>query len=81
MDGQTMPKDDGYVYKMTRKRRGHFIIINNQKFDPKTNMPERTGTDLDAARLSAAVSKLGFDCDILNNKTCKQMREIMQKGK
>ena len=81
MDGQIMPTQDGYVYKMTRKRRGQFIIINNTKFEPQAKMTERPGSDLDAARLSQAFSAVGFDCVIHKNKTCKQMCEIMKKGK
>ncbi|XP_022327245.2 caspase-8-like [Crassostrea virginica] len=53
-------------YKMDRKPRGIAVIINNMKFfkvpdDPESKeMPDRTGTDLDAEKLTYIFQKLNF---------------------
>lgn len=53
-------------YRMDRKPRGIALIINNMKFfkvpnDPESKeMPDRTGTDLDADKLTYIFRKLDF---------------------
>ena len=71
---------DPYVYSMNHKKRGLFIIINNRRFNPKTKMGERTGTDLDAANLLQVFTGLGFKCHMFHDQTCQQMLDIMLEG-
>lgn len=53
-------------YRMDRQPRGIAVIINNMKFFKVANdheskeMPDRTGTDLDADKLTYIFQKLGF---------------------
>jgi len=69
--------DDGFRYRMDRRRRGRFIIINNKTFKPNTGMGERKGTDIDAANLYADFKKLGFEVTTHNNQTASQMLKLM----
>lgn len=70
-----------HVYKMSHPRRGQFIIINNRKFDARTQMGERTGTDADAANLYARFKELGFDVSIYSNLKAGEMLSVMTEGR
>ena len=65
-------------YKMDHENRGHALIINNRKFHPSFEMPEREGSDVDASAIYQRLQELGFDCDLLNDATESQ---ILQKLK
>ena len=66
---------------MEHKYRGLFVLINNKKIDRVTLMPERTGTDADAANLEQLFKKLGFKVQIHRDKTRIEMIKIMNEGK
>lgn len=67
-------------YKMTYPNRGKALIINNRVFDRKLNLGERTGTDVDAIALQQRFSEMGFDADIHDNLTVKQMVQVLHKA-
>ena len=73
-------EDFRFEYNMKHKKRGLFVLINNKKFDPVTEMGERTGTDVDAANLDMLFRKLGFDVQTYKDRTCKQMKDIVKEG-
>ena len=70
-----------YVYNMTNPKRGMAVIINNRIFDRRTQMGERTGTDVDAANLYKVFKKLGFEVSIFNNQKTTEIFKIMTEGK
>jgi len=71
-----------YRYRMDRRERGRFIIINNETFLPQTRMDQRprTGTDIDAANLYTDFKQMGFSVEIHKNQTRKEMLGLMIKG-
>jgi hypothetical protein len=72
--------DPDLMYDMTHPNRGLFIIINNKVFSPKTQMGERTGTDMDAANLYARFKDLGFNVNIYSNLKAEDMMKVMIDG-
>lgn len=72
--------DATFLYDMKHKRRGQFIIINNKKFQPKTGMNERKGTDVDADNLNSDFKKLGFEVELHHDQTALQMMQLMLKA-
>jgi len=70
-----------FRYRMDHGKRGRFIIINNKKFEPQTTMVERTGTDEDAKTLKADFEQFGFDVEVKDNLTAKEMLKLMVDGK
>ena len=60
------------TYKCTT---GIALIINNREFDRKLNLPDRTGSDVDASSLMQRFIELGFDSDLLNDVTAKEIGE------
>ena len=69
-----------YVYNMTNPKRGMAVIINNRIFDRRTQMGERTGTDVDAANLYQVFKKLGFEVHMFNNQKATEILKIMTEG-
>ena len=67
-------------YNMSHPRRGVALIFNNKTFEPETEMPERRGTDVDAARLVGLFESLGFKPHMHNDFTKCQMIEEVEKG-
>lgn len=61
------PVDTENVYCMDYPRRGHLLVINNRYFDKGLNMPERSGTDVDAACVYSTFKRLGFEVNIQTN--------------
>ena len=68
------------TYKMSYPNRGKAIIINNRVFDRKLNLGERTGTDVDAIALHQRFSEMGFEAEVIDNQTVKDMAQILYKG-
>eukprot|EP00731_Ephydatia_muelleri_P014377 Em0008g97a len=64
------------TYRMESKPRGLAVIINNRNF---VNMNARTGTDVDAKRLSDLFVYLGFEIHYFENLTTQQMRVQLDK--
>ena len=70
-----------FEYNMNYQQRGMAIIINNRKFDSKTGMNERSGTDVDAAQLYQKFKMLEFNVQMHNNQTCGNMLRLVTEGK
>ncbi|XP_016122646.1 caspase-7-like [Sinocyclocheilus grahami] len=68
-----------FQYKMSNRRVGKCIIINNKNFDVKTGMNVRSGTDRDAGELFNCFTNLGFEVTIYNDQTCKNMQWLLKK--
>uniref|UniRef100_A0A8C1DJC5 Caspase 7, apoptosis-related cysteine peptidase n=1 Tax=Cyprinus carpio carpio TaxID=630221 RepID=A0A8C1DJC5_CYPCA len=68
-----------FQYKMSHRRIGKCIIINNKNFDEKTGMNVRNGTDRDAGELFKCFTNLGFEVTIYNDQTCKNMEWLLKK--
>ena len=69
-----------FQYNMNYQQRGMAVIINNRKFDSKTGMNERSGTDVDAAQLYQKLKLLDFNVHMHNNQTCGSMLRIVTEG-
>ncbi|KAI4904911.1 hypothetical protein NFI96_033157 [Prochilodus magdalenae] len=68
---------DSYRYRVDYPSLGKCIIINNKNFNRDTGMGERSGTDLDAAKVLKVFKELGFNTSVQNNRTVSQMRQIL----
>lgn len=66
-------------YRMNNPKRGVALIINNKRFEARTELGTREGTDKDAAALEFSLNKLGFDIKIYHNCTAKFMRDLLFK--
>jgi len=53
---------------MSHRRLGIAVVINNVKFQPRT-LPDRTGSDVDAANINQRLQEMGFDVEHLTNVT------------
>ncbi|XP_013408949.1 caspase-7-like [Lingula anatina] len=69
--------DHDMKYKMTHKKRGYAIVINNQVFQPQTDKEERRGTKQDAEGIKNRFEALGFVVEPYENLTCSQMLRTM----
>jgi len=65
---------------MDHRERGQLIIINNETFQPDTQLKTRRGTDIDAASLDTDFRQLGFKVQLFHNQTANQMRQLMTNG-
>ncbi|XP_007259314.2 caspase-7 isoform X1 [Astyanax mexicanus] len=81
-DGKLREKDrivsPAFQYKMSHRRVGKCIIINNKNFDEKTGMNVRNGTDRDAGELFKCFKNLGFDVFVYNDQTCAKMERLLK---
>ncbi|XP_060065243.1 caspase-3-like [Ylistrum balloti] len=66
------------IYRMTAKRRGLAIIINNADFGKRAL--KRVGSDLDRDKLSRVLSQLHFSVKIYNNMTGADMLKIAEES-
>ncbi|KAM9327112.1 caspase-7 isoform 2-T2 [Gastrophryne carolinensis] len=73
-----------FEYKMSYKKLGKCIIINNKNFERNTGMCIRNGTDKDAGDLEQCFRKLGFEVKVLNDLSCygmeRQLQEVAQEN-
>ncbi|CAI5658862.1 caspase-7 isoform X1 [Oreochromis niloticus] len=69
-----------FKYKMSHRRVGKCIIINNKNFDEKTGMNVRNGTDRDAGELYKCFKNLGFDVILYNDQTCEKMERLLREA-
>ena len=65
---------------MNYPNRGKALIINNRVFDRRLGLGERTGTDVDAVAIQQRFSEMGFEAEIVDNQTVKDMVQILHKG-
>ncbi|PAA87421.1 hypothetical protein BOX15_Mlig032540g3, partial [Macrostomum lignano] len=71
------PLDPALEYSMDHKKRGFFIIINQVKFESRTGQKERTGSDLDAAKLEETFKILGFNVLPFRNLKLADLRRLL----
>ena len=64
-----------HIYEMTSKHCGTAVIINNEEF--KTPLESRSGTGIDASNLCGLFNYLSFKVQRHDNKTCTEMRQIL----
>ncbi|XP_049897851.1 caspase-3-like [Epinephelus moara] len=69
---------DPFRYKMDYPCLGKCLIINNKNFDRDTGMNARNGTDVDAAAAVQIFSKLGYKCQVANDQTVEQMKQLLR---
>ncbi|PWA21617.1 hypothetical protein CCH79_00003038 [Gambusia affinis] len=90
-DGQTREQDYSseshsrivfptFQYKMSYRRVGKCIIINNKNFDENTGMNVRNGTDRDAGELFKCFRSLGFEVVVYNDQTCEKMEHLLKQA-
>ena len=72
---------DDDAYRMDHPKRGVFVLINNRNFDKTTCMPDRSGTDEDAANLRRLFKDMGFDVRSEKNLSTMDMLKTLYKGK
>ncbi|XP_068101259.1 caspase-8-like [Hyperolius riggenbachi] len=63
------------VYAMNRKHRGYCVIVNNENFDISDT---RKGTEKDAESLRDVFAWLGFDVEIHNEKSVKEIHNLLK---
>lgn len=69
---------DELKYRMNNVKRGRFIIINNETFNPATGMGVRKGTDVDSDNLKRIFGDiLGFEVVVNKDMTRSQMLQLM----
>lgn len=58
---------DAPDYRMTHRRRGKCLIINNKVFEPRTQLNERKGTEKDAHALTDCFSNFNFEVELIQD--------------
>lgn len=77
-DAPTMPvARDDLCYNMNHENRGYAIIINNDVFDPRTNLSERNGSWKDVEELKAMFHQLDFGVVVWNNLSTNQLNNCI----
>ncbi|XP_064601294.1 caspase-7-like [Liolophura sinensis] len=66
------------AYRMDYPERGYALIINNRKFASHLRMPERHGTDVDAAGLYQVFTDLQFKVDLKHNMSKKDLLDYLK---
>ena len=67
------------VYSMTHLSRGIALIINNEKFHPRTKLGDRRDSTGDVEQLNKVLKdKLQFNVIICKNMTVKQMKKLFE---
>uniref|UniRef100_A0A8C8RJV3 Caspase 7 n=1 Tax=Pelusios castaneus TaxID=367368 RepID=A0A8C8RJV3_9SAUR len=69
-----------FTYKMDYGRVGKCIIINNKKFEARTEMATRNGTDKDAEELKKCFRSLRFEVIVHNDRTCDDMMKLLKQA-
>ena len=65
------------AYNMHHRRRGMAIIFNHKNFDPRHELNQRNGTDIDAKRLCSALKQLDFDIHIYEDATHSEITKTL----
>ncbi|CAG0907426.1 unnamed protein product, partial [Darwinula stevensoni] len=64
-------------YKMNHPQTGKALVFNHEVFHRDLDLSVRNGTDQDRDRLVHTLGLLGFEIHVFNNKTFKQIREVI----
>ena len=78
MDGEGANVSEEYNFN--HPERGRAIVINNIKFDERTNQPFRKGAENDSENLADTFALLGFDVKVYTNLTTTEMLSVLQQG-
>ncbi|CAN9503256.1 unnamed protein product [Ophioblennius macclurei] len=70
--------DPTEYYAMVHRPRGLCVIINNEKF-PGTSLLERRGSDEDEKALKTLFTCLGFNVEVHNDLTAREIRDQIEK--
>ena len=60
------------AYEFNRRKMGYAILIINSEFDHQNARPT---ADIDGTNMSALFEKLGFDIELLKNKTYAELKD------
>ena len=66
------------AYRMTTYPRGPAIIINNEKFQAMSGLPDRPGPEKDEKALQHLFTSSGFVTTIFNDLTAGHMQQVLQ---
>ena len=66
-------------YALTHENRGHFFIINNEKF--KNGWARREGTDHDATKLEETFGQFGFETKTFKDLDAKAICNTIEERK
>lgn len=75
-DSQPEKEDEFHSYPMRGKRMGKALIINMEKYK---NMNDRKGTDRDKRRMKTALSNLGFEVEVKEDLSSKEIKVAIDK--
>ncbi len=70
----------GCEYNFHFKKRGLFIVINNQNFTEATGQPSRDWSDVDAEKLVERFQDLGLEVRRYDDVTSSRMTSILYDG-
>ena len=65
---------------MTSSKRGIFVIISNEHFQPQTHFQPRPGAQHDRDTLTQLFVRLGFDVRVHRNVTANKACQILARG-
>lgn len=71
---------DAMFYNMNHKKRGLAVIFNHEYFEMEKLKP-RSGTDVDARNLKAALTNLGFEVIVHQDFKTRRILDEVQKSK
>ncbi|MGH0130055.1 UNVERIFIED_CONTAM: hypothetical protein FKN15_040792 [Acipenser sinensis] len=66
--------DEIKIYRMDARPCGQCLIINNVEFHPNSNLKNRTGSDIDCARLEKRFKSFHFIVEVKRNLTSQAIR-------
>ena len=66
------------AYRMSTYPRGPALIINNEKFQAKSGLPDRPGTEKDGKALQHLFTSSGFVTSTFNDLTAGGMQQVLQ---
>uniref|UniRef100_A0A8C6SJK4 Caspase 9, apoptosis-related cysteine peptidase n=1 Tax=Neogobius melanostomus TaxID=47308 RepID=A0A8C6SJK4_9GOBI len=71
---QRVRRDSIQSYKMDAAPCGHCLIINNVEFDPRSELNNRSGSDVDRERLERRFKELNFIVEVKTNLKQRQIK-------
>lgn len=67
-------RDSIQSYKMDASPRGHCLIINNEEFEPRSELSNRKGSNVDCHKLERRFESLNFLVEVRTNLKQRQMK-------
>ncbi|XP_049646391.1 caspase-7-like [Suncus etruscus] len=72
-------QESSFRYDMNFEKLGKCIIINNKRFNRRTGLDTREGTDIDVTALFKCFGNLGFEVIVKNDCSCGKMVDLLRK--